>query len=292
MVLYIEKFCEGGVGVDLNWLETVLFGFVSGLAEILPVSARAHSMLMLKVFGAKSQDGLQYLLIHAAVFAALQYTFRGQIIKMTRARALSRIPKKRRKRPLDVKSLMDYRFLRTMAIPVIVAMLFYGFSSKWNISLLVLSILIFANGILLYVPQFFPGSNKDARTLSRLEGIFMGLGSALSILPGFSAVGAAVSIGSICGVERRYALDMAMILNMLVLFGMMVYDVLAVVSGGLSGLSLSLVLHYALSASTAFAGTLFGVRIMRILAGENGHSVFAFYCWGVALFAFILNLMA
>lgn len=278
--------------MDLNWLETVLFGFVSGLAEILPVSARAHSMLMLKVFGAQSRDGLQYLLIHAAVFAALQYTFRAQIIKMTRARALSRVPKKRRKRPLDVKSLMDYRFLQTMAVPVILAMLFYGFISKWNISLLLLSVLIFANGVLLYVPQFFPGSNKDARTLSRLEGIFVGLGSALSILPGFSTVGAAVSVGSICGVERSYALDMAMMLNMLVMIGMMIYDVLSVISTGLLGLSFALVLHYLISAVAAFAGTLLGIRIMRVLANDSGYSVFAFYCWGVALFAFILNLMA
>lgn len=278
--------------MDLNWLETVLFGFVSGLAEILPVSARAHSMLMLKVFGAQSRDGLQYLLIHAAVFAALQYTFRAQIIKMTRARALSRVPKKRRKRPLDVKSLMDYRFLQTMAVPVILAMLCYGFISSWNISLLLLSILIFANGVLLYVPQFFPGSNKDARTLSRLEGIFVGLGSALSVLPGFSTVGAAVSVGSICGVERNYALDMAMMLNMLVLIGMMIYDILSVISAGLFGLSFGLVLQYLISAAAAFVGTLLGIRIMRVLAGDSGYSVFAFYCWGVALFAFILNLMA
>lgn len=278
--------------MDLNWLETVLFGFVSGLAEILPVSARAHSMLMLKVFGAQSRDGLQYLLIHAAVFAALQYTFRAQIIKMTRARALSRVPKKRRKRPLDVKSLMDYRFLQTMAIPVILAMLCYGFISTWNISLLLLSVLIFSNGVLLYVPQFFPGSNKDARTLSRLEGLFVGLGSALSILPGFSTIGAAVSVGSICGVERSYALDMAMMLNMLVLIGMMIYDVLSVISAGLLGLSFALVLQYLISAVAAFAGTLLGIRIMRVLANDSGYSVFAFYCWGVALFAFILNLMA
>lgn len=278
--------------MDLNWLETLLYGLISGLAEIVPVSSRAHSMLMLKVFGAQSRDGLQYLLIHAAVFAALYYTLRDRIIKMSRAKALSRVPKKRRKRPLDVKSLMDYRFLTTMAIPVILSLLAYGFVSKLNISLLVLSVLIFANGILLYIPQFFPSSNKDARSLSRLEGLFIGLGSALSILPGFSAMGAAVSVGSICGVDRNYALDMAMLVNMLILLGMMIYDVIGIVTVGLVGLSVNLLLHYFLSAVMSFLGALLGIRVMRMLAGESGYSVFAFYCWGIALFAFILNLMA
>ena len=37
--------------MDLNWLESFLYGLFSGLADILPVSAEAHRILMLKCFG-------------------------------------------------------------------------------------------------------------------------------------------------------------------------------------------------------------------------------------------------
>ena len=40
--------------MDLNWLQSLLFGLVSGLTDILPVSAQAHRMLMLKFFGVKN----------------------------------------------------------------------------------------------------------------------------------------------------------------------------------------------------------------------------------------------
>lgn len=36
--------------MDLNWLESFLYGLFSGLADILPVSAEAHRILVLKCF--------------------------------------------------------------------------------------------------------------------------------------------------------------------------------------------------------------------------------------------------
>ena len=39
-------------------------------------------------------------------------------------------------------------------------------------------------------------------------------------------------------------------------------------------------------------GTILGINIMRKLAIEQGYSVFGVYCWGLALFTFILNLIA
>ena len=37
--------------MDLNWLQSIIYGFVSGLMDILPVSAQAHRALLLKLFG-------------------------------------------------------------------------------------------------------------------------------------------------------------------------------------------------------------------------------------------------
>lgn len=278
--------------MDLNWLETLLFGFISGFAEIMPVSARVHNILLLKVFGAQSKAGLPYLFIHFSVLAALYSVSRVQLAKMARARALAQIPKRRRKRPLDVKSLMDYRFLRTMLLPVIVAYIAYGKVNNQDFSLIAIAGSIFLNGLILYIPQFLPGSNKDARTLSRLDGLYMGIGGALSIFPGLSGIGSSVSVASVCGVEPSYALNMTLIMNMAVTVGLIIYDVLAIVTSGFGVLSAAVFLQYLITAAAAFLGTILGIRIMKSMAVNGGYSVFAYYCWGVALFTFILNLMA
>ena len=52
--------------MDLNWLESFLYGLFSGLTDILPVSAEAHRILMLKCFGIQSSTELMKRCISAA----------------------------------------------------------------------------------------------------------------------------------------------------------------------------------------------------------------------------------
>ena len=277
--------------MDLNWLQSLLFGLVSGLTDILPVSAQAHRMLMLKFFGVKSITSLLALMMHLSVFAALYLSSRGQLVKMNRARALARVPKRKRKRPLDVKSMMDWSLIKTMLLPTILGLLLYQYARNMQTNLLTIAAFLFLNGVILYVPQFLPSSNKDSRTLSRLEGFAMGCGCAASILPGISTVGTVVSIGSVCGVERVYSLNMAFIIKMFLMAGLMVYDVLGIISGGLEALSFAIILKYLVTAALSFGAAMGGIRLTRRLTAEHGFGLFGVYCWGVALFIFILNLV-
>lgn len=277
--------------MELNWLESLLFGFLSGFFDIVPVSAQAHKVLMLKILGVTYHMPLMYLFIDIGVFAALYVSCRGQIVRMNRAKQLSHVPKKKRKRPLDIRSLMDLRLLRTMLIPVILGLFAYQFTEAWNNKMIYIVIFLFLNGLILYAPQFFASGNRDSRTLSRVEGLLVGLGGAASVLPGISAVGTATSVASICGIERGFALNLALLMNMFLTIGWIAYDVMAMATG-LGALSFGILIRYLLTGAAAFGGTLLGIKLMRYLSAEHGYSIFALYCWGVALFTFIFNLMA
>ena len=277
--------------MNLNWLQSLLFGFVSGLTDILPVSAQAHRTLMLKFFGVSAATSLMGLLLHLSVFAALYLSNQGQFTKMNRARALARVPKKKRKRPLDVRSMMDWSLVKTMLVPTAIGLLLYKYVQKMQTNLLTIALFLFINGVILYIPQFLPSSNKDSRTLSRLEGVAMGLGCTASILPGISTIGAMVSIGSVCGVERLYSLNMALIIKMFLLAGLMVYDVLGIISGGVEALSLALIARYLVTAALSFGASMGGIRLLRRLAADHSYALFGVYCWGLALFIFVLNLV-
>ena len=105
--------------MDLSWLESTFYGFVIGLTDILPISAQAHRLLLIKLYGIRSDPGLMRLFVHLAIFGGLYYSCHTQILKIMRARNLAKITKRKRKRPLDVKSLMDLSLWKTMLIPVI-----------------------------------------------------------------------------------------------------------------------------------------------------------------------------
>ena len=85
---------------------------------------------------------------------------------------------------------------------------------------------------------------------------------------------------------------MALMMNMGITVGLMVYDVLGIVSNGFGILSVWVLIQYLFAAAAAFAGAMLGIKVMRHLAAGQGFSVFGVYCWGLALFTFILNLIA
>lgn len=277
--------------MELNWLQSILFGLVSGAADIIPVSGQAHRLLLLKFFGVNQMPNLLALVLHLSVAAALYLSSQGQFVRMNRARALARIPKKKRKRPLDTRSMMDWSLIKTMLVPTAIGLLLNSRVRGWSVNMFLIAGMLFVNGLILYIPQFLPTSNRDSRTLTRLEGVLMGLGAGASVLPGISTVGIMVSIASVCGIERLYGLNMTFIVKLFFLAGLMVYDVLAIITDGLGGLTVMLLAQYLFTGLLSFGASMFAIRLLRRLAPEHGFHTFGVYCWGLALFTFILNLV-
>lgn len=277
--------------MDLSWFQSLIIGLISGVAEVLPVSARAHRLLFLKMFGLREEGAVLLLMVHISVAAALYFSCRSHIVRMIRAQRVARVPKKRRKRPLDGEGLSDFSLLKTAVIPVILAFLLYS-----KISVLVgkpvyISALLLINGIILYVPQYLPGSNKTSGSMTRIDALYFGLGGALATLPGISCVGSTVSIASIRGMDLKKALDLGLLLNIPMNLGFAVYDLIRLFGNGAS-VTFSQLLTGLLAGMVAFAGVIFGVRMLRKIVENMGYSVFAFYSWGLALLSFILFLAA
>ena len=275
----------------MNWFQSFIFGLFSGLSDVLPVPAQAHKAILLKLFGENSEDPLLRLFIHVAILAALYYCCSSHIQRIGRQLRLSRIPKKKRKRPLDVRTLMEFRLLRMMVIPVLLSLALYQKTSPWGLKLNLMAIFLLLNGVILFLPSLLPTGNKDARSMSALEGLLVGFGGATSVLPGISSVGAANAVASMCGAERTFALNLTYLMQMVLTLGLIAFDLAAVFDAGTGILTGGALLSGVLGAAAAFGGTWLGVRIMRMLAVNIGFSMFAFYSFGAAVLSFVLYLM-
>ena len=278
--------------MDLTWLQSLVLGAVSGFTEILPVSAQAHRLLLRKLFGTQAVSEITLLLVHVGILAAVYLCCQNQILRIARAVKLSKIPKKKRKRPLDALSLLDFSLFKSMALPLVIALIFMNKIMKLENNLVLVSVFLIANGIILYVPQFFATGNKDARMLSRIEGLLIGLGCATSALPGISGIGAAFSVASICGVDHTYALNMSLLLEIVLLTGLIVMDIMTIVTTGLIGLSFWSILISILAAAAAYGTTILAIRCLRKIASEYGLVPFSYYCWVAALFSLMLTMFA
>ena len=278
--------------MTLNWFESLIIGFISGMADIFPVSAQAHKAVLMTLFGVEQEPPLLRMFIHIAVFCSLYISCQQQIRHMIRQKQLASVPKHRRKRPVDLRILLDIRLLITMAIPVILGLFFYQKAAVLYGKLAWIALLLVVNGVILYLPGILPSGNKDSRSLSRLEAVLMGLGGAVSVLPGISSVGAMCSIGGVCGAERSYILDISLLMQMLITAGLVFFDFISLFTIGFGVVGFGGFLACLLAAAAAFAGTYFGIKIMRTMAVNIGFGIFAYYSIGLAIMAFVLYLSA
>ena len=278
--------------MDLNWLESLLIGLVSGLTDILPVSAQAHKAILLKLFGLSSEPVILRFMIHVATFAGLYYCCQGHIMRISRQLRLAKVPKKRRKRPLDTRTLMDHKLLQMAAIPTLLAFFLYQKTSVWNHSLNWIALFVLLNAVIMYLPILLPSGNKDSRSFSPLEGLLIGLGGATAIIPGISSVGSTLTLLQLRGADRGFALDTALLLHMAVSAAMAVMDIVTMATVGIGLISFGAIVYCILAAAAAFCGAFLGIKVLRIRAVNIGFNIFAFYNLGLALFSFILFLTA
>jgi undecaprenyl pyrophosphate phosphatase UppP len=175
-------------------------------------------------------------------------------------------------------------------IPVILGFLLYGKISFLSRKLIYVAAFLLINGIILYVPQYLPGSNKASGAMNRVDALLVGLGGAAATLPGVSCIGTAVSIASIRGMDTKKALSLALLMNIPVNLGFAFFDLMQLLSGGAGSLSLSALFGAVLAGITAFCGVILGIRLLQKIADSVGFSVFGFYSWGTALLTFIFFL--
>ena len=273
----------------MQWLKTILYGLVSGLTECIPVSSRAHQAILSLLFGFGEAAPLRQMMIHAAVLAALLVSCSRDIARLRRDWRLAKASARSNPRPVDSRSLMTRRLLKTALVPMLAGFLFYRKTDGLTASFPMVAGMLVLNGVFLSIPQRVKSGNKDARTMAPLDGVLIGLAGAISVLPGISRIGMITSVASIRGADKGYGLNVALLLSIPALVVLLLFDAFAVITA-METITLLVFLEYILTAAAAFVGCFCGILTMRSLAIKAGFSGFAYYSWGAALFMMVLYL--
>ncbi len=274
----------------MEWLVYIFYGFISGLGQVLPVSAGAHDYFLELMTNFQVRQPLLQLSVHVASLLALSLFFRHRIAHIYREMRLASLPPRSRKRQPDIVAVLNGRVLLTMLIPAAIGLLLTRMVTGRMSTLPLVSLFLLLSGSMLYFPHFLQGANRDSRHLSRMEAVGFGIGAGLSAIPGISRTGMVLATGAVRGCDRKYMLDLAMLLMVPLLLLMVVMDLLAFGSVA-SGFSLLQMVYAFLAAAASFGGTCLAIAAMRFLVVDRGYTTFSYYNWGLAVFGFILYLV-
>jgi len=279
---------NGGIELELTWLECLIYGLLSGLAELLPISSIAHQSLLLKLMGKHDDPYFRIAAILGVVIALLIACYPA-FSRMRRERLIASTPKGKRHRQPDFNILMERRVFRTAAITMMICYLLYRLVLPWRNRLWIVALMLFVNGFINFIPQRLPSANKTAQSLSGLDGVLIGLLGGAGVFPGISRVGGLLSMAQMRGTETKYGLELAMLCS---IPGLVLLAILSVLTTSATMvLTGAAILCYLLTALASFAGAWLGIVLMRYLSVKMGYGAFAYYSWGAALFALFIYLI-
>lgn len=271
-------------------LHKFIYVLFAAFTEFLPVSPRAHQMLYEMLTGFQMTDAMVPFVIRLGTLGALLLSCKKRIQHLLRANRLASYARRHRSTHVDTVAILDTRALKTAVVPILIGLLFYRRAEEWIGSMAMLSLMLTVNGLVLFLPRIRLQGNKDGRSLSRLDTVTIGIGGALAMIPGFSRIGCMVSGGQIRGVDRTYALEMALLLSVPALFGMLLFDCYGIIiaKAAVSGVAW---LCYLMMAALSFGVGYLAIMFLRYLSVKASFSRFSYYSWGMAMFAFILYLL-
>lgn len=270
-------------------LEKTIYGLLMGLSHLFPVSALAHGRIYSMLTGME-ESSLWSLCTHLGILVALFVLLHGKIRHMQREIQIAGAKRHRRLRQPDMAAVSDYRLLLTGCVPMIAALIFGGAVTAYLERLWIIALLLVLNGMMLYILQFRPEGTRGSLSMSPFDGLLLGLCSFAAFVPGLSRISCFMMLGQRRGIDRSYLTDLALLMSIPWVLGLIVLDLVGLFSGGLV-LSLITVISALLCSAAAFGGAYGAAALMQYLAVRIGFHSFAFYSCGIGFVCFILYLM-
>lgn len=269
----------------MNWVNSIFYGLISGVAQFLPISATAHQKLYLMFSGSGQSHPLQMLLIHIGCIVGIFSS------EKTLLNLFFRKSKKNSRINTRINTeVFDARLVKTSSLPLLLGYIVLILFNPLPDNLITLIVLLLINGIVLYIPERMLQGNKDARFMSFLDSYFIGISGSLSALPGISGIGFMYSSSVARGADRKHAFRWAIMLCLYILCTMSLVDLLNAFSYTGDSVKFISIIYWLLSGLFAYLGSCISIRIVQFMSVRNGISGFAYYSWGAALLIFFMYL--
>ena len=265
-------------------LKYIIYGLISGLAEIIPASSRGHQAILMLLYGMNERDPMLDFMVHAGIIACIVFSYKTELSYL--------FISGKNKQATTLINKYDRRLIYSALLPTVIGLFFFSIGTKYETSPVALSVFFLINGIILLVPDYIRQSDRQAAQLGGFDSILIGLSGFVSVFPGLSRVGSGCSLAILRGADKKSAFNWLLLLTVPALLALMVLDIIGLFTIGLPGITLWLLLGYVLAAAASFAGTYIAIILMKFLTHNTGTSVFSFYSFGAALFTFIVYLMA
>ncbi len=265
----------------MNALQALIFGFIQGFGEMLPISSSAHLVLFPYLF--KINDpGLAFdVALHFGTLIAIIGFFWHDWIEIIKA--LVKLIKERK--ITDFYQRLGIMLLIASLPGAIFGLLLNSYAETIFRGPILVALMLAAMGGLLYYADHRQKGKKKIQDLTYKKSFTIGLAQALAIIPGVSRSGITITTGLFEGLTRGEAAKFSFLMSAPIIFGAALAKL-----PDLSG-QILMTSTFWLAFVSSIVSSLIAIKFLLGFVRKHSFDIFVFYRWGLAALIIVVVLM-
>ncbi|MBR2187275.1 MAG: undecaprenyl-diphosphate phosphatase [Lachnospiraceae bacterium] len=278
----------------MSIIGAILMGILQGLTEFLPVSSSGHLAIFQNLFhlGEGVEDLFFFdILLHVGTLIAIFAAFYKDILKLIKegfliifdffANIIGKIRGKKWRRVIRTGYRKFVMLVIVSTIPTaIIGILLKDLVSDCSKTLIMPGIFLIINACILFIADRAEEGEKTPKEAGYGNAFIVGVSQGIATLPGISRSGTTITMGLICGFEKRFAVKYSFIMSIPAVLGAAVLEVKDVVETKaafepvyLLGMAVAAVVGYG------------AIKLMLNVVKNKRYIFFSVYCFIIGLVA-------
>ncbi len=286
----------------MTLLESIIMGFIQGVAEFLPISSSGHLAIFSNIFGINTDTGMLFdILLHVGTLVAICIVYYKDIIGMIveffrmtgdffyniKAKSWN----KKHKKQMELRTVVS-NSNRKMALMIIVTSVptgIIGFMASDLIEhlsnyLIVPGICLLITATLLLISDRLPDGTITPKKATYTSAFAIGIAQGIATLPGISRSGTTITACLCCKYERNFAVKYSFLMSLPAIVGAALKEVLDVAGTPIASGEIGIYLVGMLV--SAVVGYIC-IKTMLMVVRKKKFTYFSIYCYAMGIMAII-----
>ena len=290
----------------MSLLESIILGFIQGVAEFLPISSSGHLAIFKNFFGLQEAGIAFDILLHVGTLVAVFICFWSDIwelivngvgiiidacknIGIFFANLINKNKKDYNKKEyVEVISTPFRRYVMLIIVATIptgiMGIVFKDMIESVSATLLVPGICLLMTSIILLIADNTKDGKENEENVSYKKAGFVGICQGFATMPGISRSGTTVTACLLAGMDRAFAVKFSFIVSIPAILGAAVLDIPELFETGVTG---GEVVNYIAGTVVAAVVGYICIKTMLKIVRKKKFKVFSIYCAVMGLVSII-----
>ena len=274
----------------MEFLHSILLGFIQGLTEFLPISSSGHLVIFSALYkffthqemgAATEEEVFLDIILHLGTLIAVLFYFRKDVTNIIKG-LLGSIKTKdftSKDSKLGLFLILGTFFTLLVAYPL------KDFCETLVSSPRIVCCLLLITGSIILASEIIGAKLQKREELTWKQAITIGIAQGLAAFPGISRSGMTISTGLFCGLSRIESARFSFLLSILIIAGTSIfYPILEIDFSVLKGF------HWLSIFAGFFVSIISGylcVKYFMAFLNKYSMKVFAYYCFFIGIMGFL-----